>query len=445
MTLLPVVDILNDATGAVHRRLAALPFLAALADDRLPRQSYAGLLRALALSHESLEGALSQAAEPRVAAVWTGALRWLPSLQSDLHALDADHIEDTPAATVRAVLLAQSIRQAAQATPIALLGYTYAVYTLLGDQALARVMQGQADRQPAGSAYVRHAQRWLAVERRQFEQRLNDTPLTPDDLTVIVMAASHWLRGLRDVIAALYPLRPLAPEQLVALLNPRAGSHAIPVEAAELDAALRAGERTYARFPYYTVRYGEKGLQFTRSDSAWLVTLTRLTATTVTHQVVWLADLLAQRGMPRWLLEVHLGYLFEELTQRRPAHRLEYEKLRDAAAVLAQTRRAVIGDGVLLALEDEFAARLDAKWRTPLQGVGGMLAAAVADEQAGVKYAVSSLAEWLLEEGRFPRSVREATRETLARAHAEAQRAVLAARSSGVSSNVAAGRTRSRL
>jgi hypothetical protein len=54
--------------------------------------------------------------------------------------------------------------------------------------------------------------------------------------------------------------------------------------------------------------------------------------------VLWLGDLLAARGMPQWLLELHLEVLHDELCAAVPARRAGYATLLAGAAVLRALR-----------------------------------------------------------------------------------------------------------
>src|ERR671933_594218 len=95
------------------------------------------------------------------------------------------------------------------------------------------------------------------------------------------------------------PARPLAS---ASSLNPSAGHHVVTGDPRELAAAERAGERSWTAWTYYERRYGDRGRQFTRSDSAWIAALPGSPASIVERQVRWLGTLLAARGMPRLLL-----------------------------------------------------------------------------------------------------------------------------------------------
>src|SRR4051812_28593243 len=77
-----------------------------------------------------------------------------------------------------------------------------------------------------------------------------------------------------DAVVALTTGAPGGAQPVAAALNPEAGHHAVTTDPRELRAALRAGEQTQRRFGYYEQRYGERGRAFTRSDSAWIVTVT---------------------------------------------------------------------------------------------------------------------------------------------------------------------------
>jgi hypothetical protein len=209
-------------------------------------------------------------------------------------------------------------------------------------------------------------------------------------------APSEQLTDTIQNITAHGVLRP------VAVLNPAAGAHAIPDDVREIQAALRAGERSWRRFPYYAWRYGEKGAAFTRSDSAWLVTLAHHPQAVVDKQVRWLGTLLSSRGMPQWLLQVHLEGLYEELTAIRPDKQLLYQRLQAAAGMLLELRRQHISDERFESLAAEFDARVGGEWTGRLPETGRLLLAAVADERSGIEQAVITVEAWMTAPERFP-------------------------------------------
>jgi hypothetical protein len=206
----------------------------------------------------------------------------------------------------------------------------------------------------------------------------------------------------------------------VAALNPEAGNHAITVDPAELAAALRAGERTWQRFPYYEVRYGERGRRFTGSDSAWIVTTAHLHLSDTRRELRWLGELLAARGMPRWLLELHLAELHSELVAAKPENRTVYDRLLPVVAMLRAERLRHLDEATTAELIAEFDRRTASDAGPAVPEAGALLVAAVADERAGVKGSTESLLSWLADPERFSPEWVAAVTETLvtARKHA---------------------------
>jgi hypothetical protein len=198
-------------------------------------------------------------------------------------------------------------------------------------------------------------------------------------------------------------------------LNPSAGHHVVTADPRELGACERAGERSWATWTYYARRYGERGRQFTRSDSAWIATLGDNAAPIVERQIRWLGALLAARGMPRLLLEDHLRILHEELVAAVPECASDYTVLLQAANSLRDERESAITEGMLAQLETGFHDLVKGAAEDELRA-GALIGAAVADEQAGVAGAVDSLIEWLADRARFPAGWVAAVEQTLRRA-----------------------------
>jgi hypothetical protein len=211
--------------------------------------------------------------------------------------------------------------------------------------------------------------------------------------------------------------RPETPaESLARTLNPEAGSHVVTSDARELAAVEAASARSFAAFPYYRLRYGDRGRRFGASDGAWLAALAREPEERVAAQVAWLGGVLSARGMPRRLLEVHLAFLAEELDRAVPERSAEHERLRTAGSHLALARAAHVDDAALRELGATFEAEVGERWRTPLRGTGEILASAVADERCGLLRAVPSVAGWFREPGRFPAEVVAAVEDAVERA-----------------------------
>lgn len=201
-----------------------------------------------------------------------------------------------------------------------------------------------------------------------------------------------------------------------AVLNAEAGTYPVPSDARTLDASLRAADLCWRRFPYLAERYGDRGLRFARSDSAWLATLTGLDAPAMAEQVTWLRSVLATRGVPSVVLQTQLEILCDELGAALPAGRADHARLREAAGSLGAARQAHVSDAEAAALADEFDAAVGMAWRTRLPDTPLLLGASVADDIDGCPGAAANLAGWLMDPQRFPAAWCAAVQRALDRA-----------------------------
>lgn len=207
----------------------------------------------------------------------------------------------------------------------------------------------------------------------------------------------------------------------VTALNPAAGAHHITTDPRELRSALRAGRRTQRRFRYYEQRYGQRGMAFTHSDSAWIVTVAQQPPPVVERQLRWLGAVLAARGMPRWLLETHLETLHAELASAVPEKRAAYDALLGVAEILRRERFSRLDPATSSHLAEAFEDRVGPVSAQVLPEAGALLVAAVADELNGLPRAVESLMEWLADPARFPDDWVAAATDTIAAARERAE------------------------
>lgn len=184
------------------------------------------------------------------------------------------------------------------------------------------------------------------------------------------------------------PRRPSAWPADATVLNPETGGHKIATDLSMLRAAIRAARTSYEGLPYYRDRYGDRGARFSVSDSSWIVHLVAAPEAVAVQQVFWLADMLATRGMPTWLMELHLDTMAEELTSSD----LPTGALPHAVAALAARRRPQVPDVALERAETLVAERVDAPPTTP---VGRLLAAAAADVRSGAARSSAPLVDWV--------------------------------------------------
>jgi hypothetical protein len=183
-------------------------------------------------------------------------------------------------------------------------------------------------------------------------------------------------------------------------LNPDAGEHAVSAHPAEQAAAEAATRLSWREFPYYAKRYGERGWRFSLSDSGWIQTLCELSSEPAKAQILWLANLLAARGMPRYLLERHLDHLHAELLAGLPDRGVRYEVLRALAAHLRAIRVGSVAESTFAQVNAEFDAGT-ASCTERVKNMGSVIVAAVADDQAGVGNVLESVVSWAKDPARF--------------------------------------------
>lgn len=202
------------------------------------------------------------------------------------------------------------------------------------------------------------------------------------------------------------------------LINPDAGHHPVPTDPRELQAALRAGDLCWAHFPYYALRWSERGLRFARSDAAWLATLCDLPEAATVQQVRWLARLLASRGMPSLLLQVQLEMLADALSAAVPERRAGCERLLAAAEALRAGRCRHLSDEQAQDIARRFDQTVGRTFAAACPHTALLLCAAVADACEGMPRAVESLHGWLVDPARFSAPWIAAVDAALAEAHA---------------------------
>lgn len=210
---------------------------------------------------------------------------------------------------------------------------------------------------------------------------------------------------------------------LATAINAEAGHHPVPADPRELQAALRAGDLCWERFPYYALRYGERGLRFARSDAAWLATLCDYSEAEAVQQVRWLARLLASRGMPSLLLQVQLEMLVDALGVAVPERRDLFARLLAAAQALRAGRCRHLGDDQAADITRRFEQAVGTAQAADCPDAARLLCAAVADECEGMPRAVESLQRWLVDPARFAGPWIDAVNATLDEARAAARSA----------------------
>lgn len=413
-----LMDRLRRETDEHHRKIEALPFFEALMGETLLIRCYVGLLKSMAVVNGVLESALSHSKHPVLASVWRENMRKLPLLQADLASFEGEDLSDILPVTTRTLEFAARVREWSASQPLALLGCLYVLEgSMLGSKVLrdkvARILVLQRQ---AGLQYMSKYDSNVTDQWRGFAQRMNAARLNENDTQMIVHGAQSAFEGIGHIVEVLYPFEEAPTPYQASILNPDAGTHHISHDPRELLAALDAGEKSWKAYPYFQWRYGERGRRFTRSDSAWLVTLSGMRPEIMDQQVHWLGRLLSVRGMPRILLEHHLHDLCEALVQAVPEREHRYVKLAEAAGGLRKIRHQYIDEYTFESLSTEFHGEVGHSWSERLPGTGKILVSAVVDEMAGIDRAVQSLITWMTDSSRFPEPWISAVHNILAKA-----------------------------
>ena len=199
------------------------------------------------------------------------------------------------------------------------------------------------------------------------------------------------------------------------LPNPEAGAHPMPRDPIELAAGAEAAARSWMEFPYFELRFAERGRRFATSDTGWLITLCSIEKRAALSQINWLGNVLASRGMPQFLLERHLRHLHDALIAALPHRRKQYAILQTGARVLERARRAQIDERAFRELAQSFRGQ-------EVEMMGVLLVSAVADEGNGIRNAVTSIETWACDAERFKPSWIDAVRRTIAAARTHRDR-----------------------
>ncbi|MFH0995229.1 MAG: PAS domain-containing protein [Pseudomonadota bacterium] len=236
----------------------------------------------------------------------------------------------------------------------------------------------------------------------QFAEKMNSVLKDPACHDAVIAAAHEAFTGLNDLYSALFPLPKNEKTFHVTRINPEAGNHPIPNDEREIQAALNASDRIWAEFPYYELRYGQRGKRFSDSDTCWLVTLTSLDPESMQKQIDWIGRVLATRGMPLLMLENTLRILYEELSMMLPDNTATYQKLLWSADILSKARGKSISNTLFQSLSSEFEQLVGSEMTEKYKKTGKLLVSSVADEKGGIKGAVCALQDWMVDTSRFP-------------------------------------------
>ena len=419
-----IMDRLRQATRGAHVSLESLPFSQTLRGGGVTPLSYCEFLRAMAFLHEALEGTLAGCQDPVVQQVWGRDLARLPALRKDLGRLDPAGYAPVGRGELMAILAGEEARIRARGDPLTLLGWLYVLQgAAMGGLTLRKpVGEALGLGEGVGLAFLSGGGEKAARGRwRGFARRMETTLAGEAAEESALEGAREAFRAVTEIFQALEPEFPPGSGLLTPVLNREAGTHRIPQDPREIQAALRAGAASWERVPYYEQRYGSRGRRFTRSDSAWIVTLAGESAAVAEHQLRWLGRFLATRGMPRWLLELHLEELHRELVAVRPERAEGYGVLLGVARVFREERLRILDRESIHLLTRRFEAEVPPAELAGLPLAPHILVAAVADEMAGISGSIRSVELWMRDRARFSEAWAGGVRDLLDRARERAR------------------------
>ncbi|WP_448381714.1 biliverdin-producing heme oxygenase [Desulfosoma sp.] len=392
------IERLRTQTRDLHKTAHALPFFEALWKRTLPLESFVGQLRCLAVVHGALEKFLaSHATDEPFRGLLAGHCPKLPLLLQDLELFRHKGVQDILPAVDKALDIADRILVLSKENRTALVGY---FYTLEGSTLGGRVMAPKIrDNFPLpekrGTSFFTCYGDQVQTKWNGFLETLGRSIEHDEAAETVISAAGELFRSLIGVYEALYPFEADQLGRHVVSLNPEAGRHPMPADEAELQAALQAAERCWDAFPYFALRYGERGRRFAASDAAFLTTLCDVDMRAMVDQVYWLADVLAARGIPTWLTETQLRFLHEELVNTRPEKQALYDRVLLAADALRTRRHAAASRESIEALAHELHTRYAVADEPHWASMCLVLAAAAADEASGIGGGLEAVLSWL--------------------------------------------------
>jgi heme oxygenase len=399
-----LMDSLKQQIRERHLQIERLPYITALTDGSLPLQSYVGQLRAMAVIHGTLEFELGQQQLTGLTTLFLSRPSRLAHLRSDLSSFDSQHLPDCLEALEQARLIAEQIRRYRLEQPELLLAVLYVLEgTTLGNAVHLPDLERCFGAETAGasSRYYNGYGDLTAGYWQEFGSIMNCQLLGTDGLNGLIQVCHLLFDHLERLFAALYPVQEQGWGFTASTLNPDAGQHPVPDNPLALEAAVNAARRCREEFPYFDLRYQERGKSFAKSDAAWLVTLTELPWYQLQLQVEWLGRVLGNRGMPRITLERQLEMLCEELLSALPEERQGWQLLQDAAVHLRAERLKLVPQADADRMIEAFRLASDDELQGRLCNSGALVVSAFCDQSAGIIDAVTSLLSWLADPGRF--------------------------------------------
>lgn len=394
---------LKEATQGTHSKIEKLKFFGALFNKQLSQTNYIYQLKALAIVFSVLEHEITSIKHSTVKTILKSyPLKYL-IIKKDLEFLNARALPDNLYVVSQSLDIADCILRRTASSPLSLLGYLYVLEgSMLGGKVLLSHYKDCFDLDDTqGLSFFSMYGDQASKNWNQFKNKMDEALFSMEEQQQIVDAAVECFEKFYELYQHLDPTLAQKKEFHVTSINPEAGNHSIPTDAREITAAIRASEICWKRYPYYQMRYGERGTRFGRSDCAWLASLVDMSQEGINRQIKWLIGLLATKGMPSLTMQTQLEILSAELTKDIPENQHKYEKLLKAAQKIEQERLLKIDQQTIEHLDTEFKESLGDAFEENLNDAGKLIIAAIVDEQMGFTDSFSNIKDWMVDSNRF--------------------------------------------
>jgi heme oxygenase len=401
---------LKNQTVELHKQAQKVPYVAHFLKNNFPLLSYIGHLRGLAIIYGTLENQLKSSECQEIKGFLKNYTPKLDLILSDLAFLNANKEKDIMPAVSQALHIADNILLYSITNPYKLLGY---IYTLEGSLNGGSVLKKHVSetfnfQNNDATKYLSCADERFKIFWEGFIHKLNSHITENQIKEDIAAAAGEIFVDLTKIYEALFPIDEKSLKSHITSLNPEAGNYPIPTNPLEIKAAITAGMKCWDEFPYYEIRYGDRGRRFAVSDSVWLVNLGELSEEGAIKQASWLANFLAIRGMPTFTMEKQLQYLYIELTKLIPANESKYLTLLKTSQKIKSRRYIHFSENSFCeanSLFENYFTELkvsEKKCEELKKNIGKLIASSIADDKNGIPEAKTSLKEWLQNKEIFP-------------------------------------------
>jgi heme oxygenase len=409
---------LKKQTTGLHEKGHQVPYIANLLKSTISVESYVGHLRAFAIIYGTLEHQLLELKQPAINDFLEDYTPKLPLILADLEFFNAYNIKDIIPAVNAALSVADKILIYSIRNPYKLLGFLYTLDGSLNGGSvfkkhLAEVFELQNNN---GIGYFSSFNEQFKVFWKRFTEKLNTKIVDNQAKEDVLSGALEVFNDIISIYENLYPIDEKHLGNHITALNPEAGNFPIPTNPLEIQAAITAGKKCWNEFSFYEKRYGERGKRFTTSDSVWLVTLSELSIVLANSQVKWLANYLANRGMPVITMELQLKCLFEELVKLIPDKEMKYKILLLVSEQLKNERIEKIPLAIFEksnSIFEEFCLKLNVK-DEPMKNTGQLIASSIADNKNEMQTSLQNFKTWMTNPELFSSNWIQAVEKTYA-------------------------------